>query len=86
MQPIGPSGNTTRARGSSPVASFAVVRHWLLKFAVMHNVASLEFIRAVLRRLGQWQRGRTHAAAMVPQIGGIGRPGKGLAWAGCGMN
>jgi len=51
----------------------------------MHNVASLEFIRAVLRRLGQWQRGRTHAAAMVPQIGGIGRPGKGLAWAGCGM-
>jgi len=43
-------------------------------------------IRAVLRRLGQWQRGRTHAAAMVPQIGGIGRPGMGQAWAGCGMN
>src|SRR6516225_10846840 len=34
----------------------------------------------VQRRLGQWQRGGTHAAAMVPPIGGMGRPGKGLAW------
>jgi hypothetical protein len=52
----------------------------------MLDMKRREFI-SLLGGAAAWRSrpARTHAAVMVPQIGGIGRPGKGVAWAGCGM-